>query len=460
MTTTNSISETILSESYELLTASKPSNFPHKVDTNHDLVPIAFRNYANTVCSYPVVVRTDFIKILKEICLKFMPVMRNMVAEYFKEDLQKISDFYFNGDLKIGERALNCYNKNLTISNRLDLISTENNLFVLEINIGSSLGGWQVGYFNTLIENMHEEFQNPVTKKNFAYINTLTTYLEFLVDQIKEYVVIENTINIFVCLDSIENVDEKNYSLQFLNDLYVNELTKRGFEGQVYSDSTENLELKDDKIYLNGMRIHSVLVIDLSLPELPDRLYDAFLQGTLYLPDHIGTNLIDDKRNFALLYRMGTENRFSTEDNKFILDHIPWTAILNDKHVIYNEEKHDLLTLLKSKKDQFVIKPATGSQGKGISIGKFLSPDEWATALKNARATKNYIVQEFCDPKKLLAPAGDEQWVPFSIIWGAFAFGDTYGGTWVRMSNTLIDKTGVINSATDATETIVYEYLQ
>ena len=43
-----------------------------------------------------------------------------------------------------------------------------------------------------------------------------------------------------------------------------------------------------------------------------------------------------------------------------------------------------------------------------------------------------------------------------AIIWGLFAFGDRFGGSWLRLMPP-DDNDGVINSAVCAQESIVYE---
>ena len=56
----------------------------------------------------------------------------------------------------------------------------------------------------------------------------------------------------------------------------------------------------------------------------------------------------------------------------------------------------------------------------------------------------------------MIAPNKNNEWKPHALIWGAFGFGDTFGGVWVRMSD-IENNTGAINSATGAVEVIVYE---
>jgi hypothetical protein len=105
-----------------------------------------------------------------------------------------------------------------------------------------------------------------------------------------------------------------------------------------------------------------------------------------------------------------------------------------------------------------VIKAARGYQGKDVFIGKFTNTDEWEEVLEKALENGAFIAQEFSDSVDFAAPNRHNEWTPHKLIWGAFGFGDFYGGVWVRMSEVKTD-VGVINSATGAVEAIVFEIL-
>ena len=62
---------------------------------------------------------------------------------------------------------------------------------------------------------------------------------------------------------------------------------------------------------------------------------------------------------------------------------------MEETTVSYKGEEHQLITLLKNKKDEFVIKVADGLQGNDVFVGKFLSVDAWMSAIDKALASKN-----------------------------------------------------------------------
>ncbi|KAA1243808.1 hypothetical protein [Aquimarina sp. RZ0] len=448
--------ETILSNGYSLLIQDEEIDFSNTIDTNQDEVPFVFKHYEYPVSSWPVIVSSEMTKRLTRLSTRIPKLLHQIPLKYFGEDLQLLSDFYFNGDVNIGKRALACHHTNVEVSCRLDLIQTSESLEVLEINVGSSVGGWQISFFDNLIRNIHPVLTNPKTAGDFNSKNTLSLYLQFLIETINQYLSLEEEINVFVCLDSIENVEEKNLSLAFLNELFTIELTKKNMRGMIYSDDVKALQFENKAVFIKGKQVHAFLVVDALINKMPDMVYEAFLNRKIYLPDHIGTNFIDDKRNFALLRQLAEKGAFNEEDTQLIKESIPWTSIIEDKEIDYNGKSYDTRKLLIEQKNHLVIKPATGFQGTDVYVGKFSNDKEWLEAIDKAFGDTHFIVQKFCNSKKPLAPNSFNEWVSHKLIWGSFGFGEKYGGVWVRMSDTQSDK-GVINSANGATEAIVYE---
>ena len=209
-------------------------------------------------------------------------------------------------------------------------------------------------------------------------------------------------------------------------------------------------------MYFGNIPIHSVLTMDFGSENTTSELLRAFITNNIYFPDHLGAPLIRDKRNLALLRQLAIENKFSASDNELILSSIPWTVMVQDVNVKFKGQSHELLKLLREEKDQFVIKIANGFKGDSVYVGKFLSVSEWDEAIRESTNNEAFIAQEFCDSLNFVAPNIENQWVPHKLIWGAFGFGEAYGGVITRMVDIRKDD-GVINSARGAVLGMVYE---
>lgn len=447
---------TILSDMYEDFVADSSKKIPACIDTLENDVPLVFKNYEYPVSSWPVIINTKTANRLSELSIKLPELLYQVLALYFKNDIKKIADFYFKGNEMIAEFALMCNNKQVDVGCRLDLTYTNEGFKILEVNMGSSIGGWQVQSFESIIRKSHPLLSDM--DNNFKSQNTQLIYIEFLVDKIVEDVPsVTKEINVFVSLKNTLSDDLKKDGIAFFNDLLQAELQKRGLKGGACSGDITSLKLVNEKLTLGTKEIHSVLFFSLdSTQEVPRDVFRAFIMDKIYFPDHLGVSILRDKKNLALLRELAENQKFSTEDNKLILESIPWTSIIKDSLTTYKNEEYSLLDLLKERKDQFVIKAANGSQGEDVFIGKFSSETKWNQIIHNALEKNNFIAQEFSDSISFLAPDVSNEWTPHKLIWGSFGFGKRYGGVWVRMSAVKTD-IGVINSATGAVEAIVYE---
>jgi hypothetical protein len=429
------------------------------INTDQHDIPEMLRQYEYPVSRWPVVISTGFVDVLRRLTTTLPKLLSQIPSLYFNDDLRQIADFYFDGNEMIAEFAMMCHEKNIEVGTRLDLTLTNDGFKVLEINIGSSIGGWQVHTFESIIRSLHAPLADAENSGDFTSRNTQVLYIEFLVDKILEYVsTVEDEVNVFVETGETDETLLKNVS-DFFNLLLGKEFKKRGLRGQAYVGSTKTLTAgSDSDILLDSKVMHAVLVFNAAGEEkrISSLMLRPFIIEKVYYPDHIGLVIEKHKANLAILRELAEQGKFSQEENELVLNHIPWTSIVKDTQVIFKGAAYSLLQLLRDNKDQFVIKDARGMQGKDVFIGKFIAAGEWEDVIKHALQTNAFIVQEFSESLDILAPDSNNEWVPHKLIWGAFGFGNTYGGVWVRLSSMKTSK-GVINSATGAVEAIVFE---
>ncbi|RKR04554.1 hypothetical protein C8C83_3880 [Flavobacterium sp. 90] len=444
---------TILSEKFLEFEGNK--DIPARINTNHDSVPDVFKSYKYPVSGWPVLINKQMTEELKELSIKIPGLLKQIPTLYFNDDIKKLAEFYFEGDEMMTEFAMLCHKKDLEIGCRLDLTFTEDGFKVLEANIGSSIGGWQIQSFESLIRNNHPELVNKDKILDYKGRNTLQIYMKFLIEQIIKQLGKQNTINVFMEMGDIEDESEKQESLNFFDSLFKEELANFGLKGGTYTGDMNSLVLTDGNLYLGDKVIHSVIVLAMDMNVTP-AIFRAFMMDRIYLPDHLGLRMLGDKRNLSILLELAQNGKFSPDENALILKNIPWTSFIENKKVIFKDSEYILQELLKTDKDKFVIKVARGFQGKDVFIGKFSTDKEWEEALELALKNSAFIAQEFSDSLDFLAPNTENEWTLHKLIWGSFGFGDSYGGVWVRMSEVKTD-VGVINSATGAVEAIVFE---
>lgn len=451
--------ESILFSKHDNFIAQKNPELPSLVKSETANVPDIFKHYHYPVSTWPVLIEKEMAKEIKQLSVRIPKLIAKIPELYFNSDIQKIADFYLEGNTVLAEFTMMCQDKQLLPSCRLDVTCTDDGFKVLEANIGSTIGGWQVQSFEKEIRNYHSFLQDGVTQKKLISKNTQTNYVEFIIEEILKSVDnIDKEVNIFMALSVDEDEDEDITSediVNFFQEVIDHVCANREYTIKVYTSETEALQLKGKDLYYDSVRIHGVL--DMDIKEMPSIVFRAYLLGSVYFPDNLATHIYGDKRNLALLRFLAEEGKFSESDNQLLKRCIPWTVEFMDKVVDYKGEKRAITDLIKHK-DDFVIKPFSGMQGKDVCVGKFLTQAQWEEAITENINSGKFILQEFCDSKEYLAPNRNNEWTPHKLIWGMFGFDSMYAGVWVRMSEVATD-IGVINSATGAIEAIVYEIL-
>ena len=450
--------KTILSDEFSKFKIDPSNSFSSWVNPEEYNLPEIFKDYKYPVSSWPVIIEHEEGEMLEALCVRIPKLIQKIPAYYFDNNVKKIADFYFNGDVVVTEFAMMAHQKQVEIGCRLDLTHTNDGFKILEANIGSSIGGWQIQSFEHVIRKFHPALQDGVNSYDLTSKNTQQNYMMFLVDNLlKSTSSTEEEITIFVSLGHVKDATIHKKSEDFFNQLFQEELHRRGLQGQAYVADYKTLNMKQGKLYMNNRRVHGVIILSLDREEVPSDIFRSFLLDSIYYPDHLGNTIYGDKRNLELLRTLAEQQKFSEADNELVLNSIPWTQkILKNTKVIFKGKEEKIAQLLKNNKDNFVIKAANGFQGKDVFIGKFLNSQEWEEAIFTAEKTGAFIAQEFCDSDSVIAPNKNSEWTPHKLIWGAFGFGKNYGGVWVRMSEEKTD-VGVINSATGAVEAIVYE---
>ncbi|MEM7187545.1 MAG: hypothetical protein AAF466_12890, partial [Bacteroidota bacterium] len=440
------MNNTILFDTFDTFMEVVDEGMPVTLEIDKAQLPVVFKNFNYPINSWPVVITNELSNELEQLSVQLPKLLQKIPSLYFGDDIKKIANYYFQGDEMLAQFSLLCANKLVPVSCRLDLVLTDDGYQVLEVNMGSSIGGMEFENFEPFIRSLHPPLDRS-TNDGFWSRPTQSIYIKFVVDQVLENVSRDlKTLN--VCLIG-ENEDEryKDEVTDFHNTILQKELEQRGMQGEVYFAHLRDLKFVNNQLYLNDTVIHSVLILNFALNGISPDVFRAFILDKVYFPDHLGTHFLRDKRNLALLRELAHQGKFSSLENQFILKSIPWTHTMAQKQVTYQGSSYDLVTLLKDRRSEFVIKVADGLQGMNVFVGKFLTAEEWEQAIVLALGDKPFIVQEFCNSKDLLAPDNSKSWTPHKLVWGSFGFGDHYGGCWVRMSRVGVDK-GVINSAT------------
>lgn len=429
------------------------------IETTDADIPDILKNYSYPVSAWPVIITPELANELETLSLTLPRLLRKIPSLYFANNIKNIADFYFNGNTVAANYALMCHNKEIEVGCRLDLTLTKDGFKVLEVNIGSSIGGWQVHSFEHIIKAMHSSLNGNNSHNKYVSINTQQIYIEFLIEVIRRQTsTVKDEINIFIDVDEeTDAITRRNITI-FFDNIFNKKALDNHLIGKTYVGCYTDLSIaKTGEVMMQEKVINGIITFRSSgIDKLSIFLMKPFITNKVYFPDNIGLALSKNKSTLAFLRELAEQNKFSCEENKIIMKHIPWTSVVRNSNIVYDNIDYNLPVLLRSNKDLFVIKSATGFQGEKVFIGKFLDDASWINVVDMALKTKGFIAQEFSDSLDFMAPDHCNAWISHKLIWGAFGFGEKYGGVWVRMS-TVKNNLGVINSATGAVEAIVFQ---
>jgi hypothetical protein len=154
-------------------------------------------------------------------------------------------------------------------------------------------------------------------------------------------------------------------------------------------------------LHAHGRRIdlvyRRVLINDIVAHQAECRaLMDAYEQRAVCVANSLRCKIPHKKAFFAVLTDERHAALFSAEERELIRRHIPWTAVVEERSVSRDGTRTDLIPLLRSARDRFVIKPNDEYGGTGVTLGWETSESDWDAAIARALAERDrgWVAQE------------------------------------------------------------------
>jgi hypothetical protein len=419
----------------------------------------AMQNYEHIYSNWPVVISQarvcefdDFIKALPAVILK-------VIKLYYGKNFQDFAD-YINESPFVCEILLGMELDPRDLSLRHDIIISDQRMKLLEINAGTSFGGWHLDWIYPSFVDVINSYESTAQwdLNNRAIVEAM--FIAIL-NSIKRSGKAGAQGNVVIVLD---NLSYGEYSDDIIDHL-VQQCTfaqKKSYpNSQVICVSHDALEFKiNGEVYCQGKMIDAVIIplyegIDVNLKsDFYFKLLNSMLKGKLVFPDSPVNLIIGNKNILALLYK--AKDLLTEKEQGFIESYIPWTTKLENETVNWKNQEVALNDLLFKQQEQFVLKRAHSMGGRDVFIGKDCSREEWQEAILDLRDDSNWLVQEYCEPDLMSVCYPAIGVTPVKTIWGIFDFGGNYSGAFVRATPSKEVK-GPINSAGGAAELLVLE---
>lgn len=191
------------------------------------------------------------------------------------------------------------------------------------------------------------------------------------------------------------------------------ELFKEYFESHGYPSlicTPQELEYSDGRLRCGTFEIDIVykrLLVNEYLPIMSEHpaLLNAYRAGDVCLVNSFRSKLIHKKALFAVLTDRKRSHLFTTAEKQAIDSHVPWTRLVREEKSDFHGESIDLVQFVRSNQSRLVLKPNDDYGGHGITIGWNADESTWETALGEALADGDYLVQDRVPTARELFPA-------------------------------------------------------
>jgi len=319
---------------------------------------------------------------------------------------------------------------------RHDAFLNDYTIKFLEFNCDSPAG---IAYSDVMEDGFKELFQNNKFSYywKIEYINRQELFFDAFIKCYKEFRESNPSFPSNPTIAIVDWLDSACYS-EF-------ELMQKFFEEKGYKTiitdprllkiSGNNLTADDEPIHFIYRRVITRELIE-KLDEVQD-LIQGIKKGLVCICNPFRSFIVGNKKVLALLKEPRFQHIFDQEEIDLIEKLIPWTKVLKDHKVTYDDFTIDLRTFISENKDKFVIKPASSYGGKDVFLGNETEQNVWDKKIKENIKSEDWVVQEYVNiPQEIYPEIGKSVNLKLKKVnVNPFAFCGKYGGTISRVSD-------------------------
>ncbi|MEU8772364.1 hypothetical protein [Streptomyces sp. NPDC048606] len=319
----------------------------------------------------------------------------------------------------------------MTRQTRADMICDGEGFKLLELNIGSAVGGMDN------VDVCRELLAHP-TLSAFAERHGLTFR-----DSLREQVT-----NILVESGFTERdrpvVALTEWPTVFENEIpYMTQLCERWGELglEAYPAHLGQLEVRDGRVWLRDrpvdIIVRTFLIRDVLAPDaelLTRPVFEAADRGEVKVFTPLDTTAYASKGALAMLSDERNRELFAPEVLESLDRILPWTRMVRPGTVTLEDgARVDLLTYAVEHREELVLKPTSLSGGKGVVLGwaDEVTPERWREHLDEALGSP-YVIQRRIRSVLESVPAEDGGLRRFRPVWGIVTGVNGFTGASVR----------------------------
>jgi glutathionylspermidine synthase len=391
-----------------------------------------YGNSAMPTTLMPLFLKQKSVQAIKYACEVADTIIERTIDLYFKDDYVRE---YFSFHPSIPKEWLHSdpgYIKN-TIINRLDILFDGKNIKFVEFNTDNPGGrGWTDTYEDlykesSLYKDLISEFAVPtdrnIVKGEFDAI--LSCFKEMNISDPPRLALVEF---------SSSGV---RGDVEIIRDYFI----EHGVEANIIDG--RDFEYRNGKLYSNGVNfnmLHRGLRAEFFL-RYPRELKD-FHKGVqnraACMVNSFRAVLGSEKSMLSFISNPMNHHYFTEEQIKVIKKHIPWTRKFDETITMSKEgEEVTLKSYMMSRKNELVVKPATGAGGYGVMVGKTTDQLKWNEIVEGYSGDPGWIVQEYAEIPQIKLPVIKNNKVVFESKFlniSPYVFNGKYVGALGRVS--------------------------
>ena len=406
------------------------------------------------VVPWPLVLSQERVADFKLLVQELPAIVLRVLRSFFGSNAQAFCD-YFDSSAEIYDMLMASAIQPGELICRHDFLYSNGELKLLEMNMGTNLGGWELDWLHgdTL---KAVAFLGALPGKRIVYRPVVPSMLDALAKSITMRNKPGRTGNLLFRTGKMSRVGTIN-TAQLIQSHYQTSKNYKGGKVYVFSDLAEVQFTDTGRVYFQGHEIDAVLLLDAQISEKHFDLFDrAHVAGNILFPDSSIHRVIGSKRLMALLHEERARHLMSERQATWIDKHLPWTARAERKTVRWENSEYDLRELLLQRRERFVLKEAFSLQGRDVFIGKHTENDKWISLVDKARADATWVVQEFCPSDPIYSSNAQSRTQAIIPVLAAFGFGESYGGSVARGLPVDLDQ-GVVNLSLGAEVFVLLE---
>lgn len=391
----------------------------------------ALRPGARIILTPPVISKAEE-QLMSAACRDVLKIILTLHERIFDGDLRRLGRWCGYSEEMLDCLLVDAGSIGIEVLARGDMYETSSGWKLLEMNVGSNVGGMS---FSTLTRLMERQgfFAGALARRAVVPVDSLRLWADFvrrLVSKDGKRGVVRVAL-----VESGEALRDMAHTLGIM----ARELSSAdGIEAFVCSP--EEFSLDDERLTHDGRQVDVVyrlfdLADILAGGAVYEKIFRALSGGKVEMPMGLHYKIFGNKCTLALLSDPAFSHHYSPEERDIIARHVPWTRVFDG----------DMLDAAVEGRDGLVVKPAEGYGGVDVVCGCDTTDDEWRTLLSSLpAANEKHILQERLVPTtgELCLVAGNESahFQTCQFLWGAYVFGGEFAGAILRAKALSADK--------------------